>query len=416
VNLVYVVKRFPRVSETFVLQEVQELVRQGERITICSLRRPSCDDPLHPGARELAERTLYFPEGARRAARLVAAAVTVAARTPRRAASTLAWTLRWALHLRQPSYLARFAEAAYLRTRLPEDVDHLHAHFANDPATVALLLGRLTGRPFSFTAHAYELFERRTRDLPAKLEETRFAVAVSDCTRRYLVSLGDRDHAWKVVVVRNGVDRRWFRPREVDPSGVPLLVAVSRLVAKKGLDTVIEACARLSARGIDFRCEIIGAGALRAALETRAAGRAISDRITFAGSRDRPAVAEAFARATAFVLPCRSTETGDQDALPVSITESMTVGVPVVTTPVGGIPEIVRDGESGILVEPDDAQALADALERVLHDKGLRKRLAKGGRSAVAEFDPSESARRLRRLFREGPSRKAPPRNRGSSR
>jgi glycosyltransferase involved in cell wall biosynthesis len=403
-NVAYVVKRFPRVSETFVLQEVQELIRQGERVTVCSLRRPNADDPVHPGAEDLSGRTVYLPEGAARTLRLAAAAAAVVGAAPRPAASALAWAVGRALRDREPGYLARFAEAAYLRMRLPHDLDHVHAHFANEPATVALLLGRLTGRPFSFTAHAYEIFQPRTLDLRAKLAEARFAVAVSEYSRRHLASVGGSKNASKVVVVRNGVDRRRFRPREADRDGLPLLIAVSRLVAKKGLDTVIEACALLSARGVDFRCEIVGDGHLRAVLEALAEDRAVSDRVAFVGSHRQPAVAEAFARATAFVLPCRRTESGDQDALPVAITESMTAGVPVVTTPVGGIPEVVHDGESGLLVQPDDSRALADALERLLRDGTLRRRLAEGGRRAVAEFDLSESVRRLRRLFRDGPS------------
>jgi glycosyltransferase involved in cell wall biosynthesis len=407
-NVVYVVKGFPRVSETFVLQEVQELVRQGEQVTICSLRRPSADWAPHPGADDLAARTLYLPEGAPRVARLAAAAIALVAGAPRRALSVLGWTLRWSLRERDLRYLARFAEAAYLRTRTPPDAAHIHAHFANDPATIALLLGRLIDRPFSFTGHAYELFEQRTPDLRAKVAEARFAVGVTEYTRRHLASLARVEDAPKVVLVRNGVDPRRFRPRERDPNGLPLLIAVSRLVAKKGLDTVIDACALLAARGLDFRCEVVGDGRLRSALEAQAGDREVSDRITFTGSRDQPAVADKLARATAFVLPCRVTASGDRDALPVAITESMTVGVPVVTTPVGGIPEVVRDGESGLLVEPDDARELADALERLLSDEGLRRHLVEGGRKAVADFDVSTSVRHLRRLFREGPTADSP--------
>jgi glycosyltransferase involved in cell wall biosynthesis/SAM-dependent methyltransferase len=403
-NLVYVVKRFPKVSEAFVLQEIQELLRQGERVTICSLRRPLPGDPAHPGAAELVEGTIYAPHGGMRSLLLlVAAGARVLATSPRRALSALGWTLDLALERRDVGVLERFGEAAYLEARLPPDAEHLHAHFANAPATVALLLSRLTGRPFSFTGHASDIFELPDGELRPKLGAARFAAAVSEYTRSYLAARAGREHALKVVVVRNGVDRERFPAREREPEGVPLILSVGRLVEKKGMDTLVDACARLAARRREFRCEVVGDGSQRERLEERAQELGLRSRVVFVGSRTHDALPATLASATVFVLPSREASSGKREGLPVALTEAMAVGVPVVTTPVSGIPEVVRDGESGLLVPPDDPDALADALERVLADGGLRRRLAAGARPAAAEFDLSRSTARLRRLFRDGP-------------
>ena len=399
-NLVYVVKRFPKYSETFVLHELQELRAQGDRVAVCSLVRPHPGEPRHEGTDAILGTTRYLPRGLHRLLGLAAASLGALAFVPTRAWPALGWSLRWAGHERSVAQLKRFAEAAYLRTRIPADTEHIHAHFAHGPASVALLLSRLTGLPFSFTGHAKDIFELVDPQLlGAKIHEARLVVTVSDCTRRHVAQAVEADERAKVVVVRNGIDRRTFHPRKDEPDGPPLILSVSRLVMKKGLDTLLDACAILAARGVDFRCEIIGDGPSRAELERRARTLRLDDRVAFLGSRDDRAVRAAYERATVFVLPCRRTPQGDQDGLPVSLVEAMVVGLPVVTTPVTGIPEIVRDAESGLLVPPDDPPELAAALESVLSQPELRARLAARAQEAATAYDLPTCVGELRALL-----------------
>jgi glycosyltransferase involved in cell wall biosynthesis len=404
VNVGYVVKRFPKFSETFVLHELQELERQGDRVSVFSLTRPYAGHPLHRGALDLMGRTCYLPRGPARLVALVAAAFRELIARPQTTWSAFLWSLRWTLHERNFDHMKRFGEACYLRGLLPRDLDHLHAHFAHGPATVALLLARLTGLPFSFTAHAKDIFQLvRPELLRAKAAEAHFVVTVSDYTHDHVLqSLASADRS-KVVVVRNGIDPAHFAPRGREPNGVPVALAVSRLVAKKGLDTLLEACALLTNLGLDIRCEVIGDGPRRAKLEQQAQRLGLVERVDFAGGRDDDTVRHAYDQAAVFVLPCRRTSKGDQDGLPVSIVEALSVGVPVVTTPVSGIPEVVHDGVSGLLVPPDDPTALAAAIERVLSDVGLRQRLVEGGRAQVRAYDLESSVKSLRRHFRLGP-------------
>ena len=399
-NFVYIVKRFPKYSETFVLHEIQELRAQGDRVAVCSLLRPHPGEPRHEGTDAILGTTRYLPRGLHRLLGLAAASLGALAFVPTRAWPALGWSLRWAGHERSIAQLKRFAEAAYLRTRIPADTEHIHAHFAHGPASVALLLSRLTDLPFSFTGHAKDIFELVDPQLlGAKIHEARLVVTVSDCTRRHVAQSVEADERAKVVVVRNGIDRRTFHPRKDEPEGPPLILSVSRLVMKKGLDTLLDACAILAARGVDFRCEIIGDGPSRTELERRARSLRIVDRVAFLGSRDDRAVRAAYERATVFVLPCRRTPQGDQDGLPVSLVEAMVVGVPVVTTPVTGIPEIVRDAESGLLVPPDDPPELAAALEAVLSKPELRTRLASRAQEAAAAYDLPTCVGELRALL-----------------
>jgi glycosyltransferase involved in cell wall biosynthesis len=404
VNLVYVVKRFPKFSETFVLHEIQELRAQGDRVTVCSLQRPHPGEPRHEGAEELVATTLYLPQGGRRFSRLLLASLAALAARPARAWPALGWSLLWGARERRLDQLKRFGEAAYLRTRIPSDAEHIHAHFAHGPASVALLLSRLTGRPFSFTGHAKDIFQIvRPQLLRAKAHEARLVVTVSEYTREHVARTLNAEERAKVVVVRNGIDRGRFHPRGREPDGAPLILSVSRLVRKKGLDTLLKACAALAERGIPFHCELVGEGPLRAKLEEQARVLRVADRVAFVGSRDDRAVRATYRQAAVFVLPCRRTPKGDQDGLPVSLVEAMAVGVPVVTTPVSGIPELVRDGESGLLVSPDDPAELAACLETLLSQPELRARLVAGAREAAKEYDLSASVSRLRALFRHGP-------------
>ncbi len=399
-RLVYVVKRFPKVSETFVLQEVEELIRQGDDVTVCSLRRPHPGEPRHPGTAELGQRTVYVPEGWARGLRLAGWALLVLVMRPLRAWPALAMCIAWTVRDRSFQHVKRFAEAAWLLGRVPRRPDHLHAHFAHGATTVALVLGRLTRTPFSFTGHARDIFQLVPPELlGAKLAEARFGVAVSEHGREHMQRAAHPADRHKVLVVRNGVDRIRFAPRRADPPGDPVVLSVARLVSKKGIDSLVEAAAILAMRGTSFRLELVGDGPMRAELEHRAKELGLDGLVAFRGSLGHLEVRAAYEAATVFALPCRRTARGDQDGLPVAIVEAMSVGVPVVTTPVAGIPEVVRDGHTGLLVPPHDPVALADTLERVLGDPGLRARLAIAAREVAAGFDLTRTVAGLRGLF-----------------
>jgi glycosyltransferase involved in cell wall biosynthesis len=404
-KLLYVVKRFPKVSETFILQEVQELTRQGESVTLCSLRGPFNHQPRHPGTDELCRDTIYAPQGRWWPIRLLVSAAATLATHPRRSLPALGWATKWAVRDRHARHLKRFGEACYLRTRIPSDIEHIHAHFGHAPATVALLLSRFTGRPFSFTGHANDIFIKPSRPLlRAKIAEARFVAAVAEHGRGFLAGIADPRDRHKIVAIRNGIDRRRFAPRAHEPvEDPPVVLCVSRLVEIKGLDTLVDACGLLSARGVRFRCDVIGEGDLRDKLEARALARGLNGELRLVGALDHHAVRAAHDRASVFALPCKITRSGRRDELPCAIVEAQSVGVPVVTTPVSAIPEAVRHEESGLLVPPKDPDALARAIERLLSDGELRARLVRGGQVTAEQFELASAVARLRRFFGQEP-------------
>ena len=394
-NLLYIVDRFPVVTETFVLQEIEWLVRAGEKVRVCSRRRPDPREPVHEEVACILGDTLHLPSGPAGVLARALSALAVLAFEPRRAPGALLWAIRARAYER--GTLRVFAEAAYLRRRLPRDVEHVHAHFAHNSTSLALLVSRLAAVPFSFTTHGTDLLDAtHPRLLARKVAEARFAATVSDFTREHLARLVAPEDLRKIVVIRNGIDPERFPPRSHEPTGrIPAILTVARLIEKKGIDVLIDACRLLEARGVDLRWKVIGEGPLRPSLERQAAAAGQLGRLTLVGAQTQSSVRAAYREAAAFVLPSR------QEALPVAICEALAVGVPVIATAVGGVSEVVRDGESGLLVPPNDPGALANAVERLLADTELRARLSDGGRRIVAGYDPSPWVDALRDLFSE---------------
>jgi glycosyltransferase involved in cell wall biosynthesis len=396
--MVYVLGAFPKVSETFIAGEIAELRRQGVDIVVFSLQRPPATSPVQPDDAAGLDRTTYLPVGARGTVVLGLAVLRTFVENRRRAASTFRWAIRCALSGHNRSEFLRFGQAAYIAQRLPKGADHIHAHFAHGPATCASMVSRLSGVPYSFTAHARDIFEygdkRLVRD---KVAAAKSVIAISEHGERRVIDLAGERLADRVHLVHNGIDLTRFPRRLTEPSGQPQVLCVARLVEKKGQDTLLRAVAMLGRRGRTVECELIGDGPLRADLERTAAWLGIADRVRFSGSVDAAGVLAAYQKATMFVLPCQVDANGDQDGLPVSLVEAMAVGVPVISTRISGIPELVTDGVSGLLVEPRDAQALADAMARVIDDAKLRVRMTDDARRTAETFDRTQTIRELMR-------------------
>jgi glycosyltransferase involved in cell wall biosynthesis len=388
VRLVYVVDHFPRLSERFVVTELLELRRRGERVVIVA----RCQ------ARDLEEdvaglSVLRLPRRG-----FLRDAIRSIVSSPGRSLPALGWAIR--ASRRERGALRTFGQAAFLARRLPAP-DLFHAHFAHGSATHALLVSRLTGRPFSFTAHARDLLvATHPSMLRRKAAEAAAVVAVSEFTAaRFRAVAGT--HREKVVVVRNGVDTGAIRraiessPRRRDP----LVLAVARLVEKKGLDTLVRACGTLRDRGLEVRCEIIGEGPERPALESLVRTLGVQCSVSLVGAQPHEEVLRRLGRGRVFALPCRQARDGDEDALPVALVEALASGLPAVSTTAGGIAELIADGTSGRLVAPGDSEGLANALAQLLEDDDLWARLAAGGRKAAAPYDVVRCVDALQAVF-----------------
>jgi colanic acid/amylovoran biosynthesis glycosyltransferase len=396
-HLGYVLKRFPRLSETFIAAELVELERQGERVTVFAVSRP--EEPCaHAFLRELLAPVVYLPHRPLREPLRVAMALLRVIRADPRGWIRAARVALWPLHLKG---VRRLLQATVLREEMGRaGVHHAHAHFASTAARLANLAWRMGGPRYSVTAHAKDIYHRQIRvdRLREKLVHASFVATVTSANRQYLESLLGIDG--RVHIVSNSVDLRRIDSTGERSPQPGLVVSVARLVEKKGLADLIEACGLLERRGVAVRLEIVGDGPLRRALE-RVAAR-LGAPVMFRGSLPHEQVLHLYREAHVFSLPCVIASTGDRDGLPTSVLEAMAAGVPVVTTPLNGLAEAVEHELTGLVVPERDPIALAGALQRLLADPVLAARLAEAGRRRVeSRFALERSVATLRALLPE---------------
>lgn len=396
----YVVKRFPRYSETFVVTEVLAHEAAGWEVEIFSLRPPN-DTHFQDLLPRVRAPVRYLPSEGTRPTDFWATLQEAGQLLPH------AWSTL-------PDARGELAGDVYQALQLAIEVrrrglEHLHAHFATMAATVARLAARLAGVPFTFTAHAKDIFHESVRadDLRRKMEDAAAVVTVSDFNLDYLRATYGHS-ARRVRRLYNGLDLERFpfsEPRD-RPARV---VAVGRLVEKKGFGVLLEAAALMAARGVAFSVDLIGEGGLEEALCRRVQELGLQARARLLGPRPQAEIVHAVAEAAAFAAPCVVGSDGDRDGLPTTLLEAMALGTPCVSTAVTGIPEVLRHGETGLLVPQNDPAALADALQRLLTIAPLRMKLARQARRRIEQdFDARVNAARLRRLMAEAHGSLAP--------
>ncbi|CAN5210477.1 glycosyltransferase family 4 protein [soil metagenome] len=387
----YVLKMYPRFSETFILSEILAHEAAGAELEIFSLRPPA-DGRFHEALAEVRAPVTYLAHHHRRAADLWALLDTASRELPG-LGGHLSKLL--AADVGDASQAVELALA--VRSR---GIDHIHAHFASVATTVARLASLLTGVPYTFTAHAKDIFHQDVDpdDLRTKLDGAASAVTVSDFNLAHLAwSLGPA--AARTERIYNGVDLARF-PYSPADNRPPVIVAVGRLVEKKGFTDLIDACRRLKSDGRRFLCEIIGAGPEEDRLRQQVDRLNLGATVQLRGPLPQSGVRAAVAGATALAAPCVVGTDGNRDGLPTVLLEAMALGTPCVATPVTGIPEVIRSEKTGLLVAEHDSEALAGALARLLDDRRLGARLGAAARALVEEdFDIHRQAARLRRHF-----------------
>ncbi len=384
-----IVKGYPRLSETFIAQEILGLQRRGLPLLIVSLRHPT-DGAVHDVHREITAPVLYLPEYLSDDPARVRAGRKVAAALPGFAAAEAAYARDLARDP-SPSRRRRWGQAAVLAAELPADIGALYVHYLHTPASVARYTALLTGLPYAASAHAKDIYTTPEWDLREKLEGAAWTVT---CTAANVDVLSALAPPGRVDLVYHGLDRSRFPAPQPPPEGPFKILSVCRAVEKKGLDDVLRALARLPA-DLDWQFEHIGGGALVPRLGALAERLGIADRVAFLGARPREEVAAAYARAHLFVLASRIARNGDRDGLPNVIMEAMAMGRPVVSTAVSAVPEIVA-AETGVLVPPRDPTALAAAIAELAFDGERRSRLGAAGAERVARlFSPEPGIDRI---------------------
>jgi glycosyltransferase involved in cell wall biosynthesis len=385
-RVAFVLKGYPRLSETFIAQEIMALERRGLDILIVSLRQPT-DRTVHPVHRQIAAARLYLPEYLYQEPRRVWRGWR---RARRRAGYRRAWRI-WLADLRRdptPNRIRRFGQALVLAAELPVDIGHLHAHFLHTPASVARYAALICGLDWSVSAHAKDIWTTPAWEKAEKLGSASWAVTCTRAGHADLAALMPDPE--RVGLVYHGLDLDRFPPPRdrpgrrdgSDPEYPVILLSVGRAVAKKGYDDLLSALALLPA-GLHWRLVHIGGGALAAVLRHRADELGLAPRIDWRGALPQPEVLDAYRAADLFVLAAKVGPDGDRDGLPNVLIEAQSQRLACVATTVSGIPELIEDGATGILVLPADPPALALALESLIRDPTRRAALGRAGEQRV---------------------------------
>jgi glycosyltransferase involved in cell wall biosynthesis len=393
----YVLGTFPQASQTFIAREIRGLRRHGLPLLIFALTRKPADvlerpdrewygdvrfAPLAFGFASLAS-TLHFLATAPAAWFRTFASLLALPHRPR------LLTLRAVALMMKSAWIAREIERA-------GGCRQIHAHFALAQTEVAMAVAGLLGCPFSFTAHARDIYAHPSA-LPEKIRAAAVVVTCTGYNVEYMRRLCPEVPAERIRLVHHGVEARGHTRSERNR---PTLLAAGRLIEKKGFETLIDACRALAARGVEFRCRIFGTGPLLEPLRRQVHAAGLASRIDLPGWAAPEALADEMSHAVVFTMPSRISRGGDRDGIPNVVLEAMAAGLPVVATAVSGLPEAVVHGETGFLVEPDQPEALAAALERLLTDRALARRLGAAGQTRILdEFTLEVSSRRLSAIF-----------------
>lgn len=403
-KVAYIMSRFPKITETFVLYEMLAVEQQGVQIELYPLLREKTA-VMHPEARAFVERANFLPfiSGS-----ILRSHLHFLRRKPRVYFGAL-WTLlraNWGSRRYFTGALGLFPKTVHFAKMMEdEDIEHVHAHFASHPAAAAFLIHRLVDIPFSFTGHGSDL-NRDQHMLCEKVAEAAFVVPISNYFKEMTVNLCGEQYREKIIVVHCGVDTQVFRPSPNGKHGKPTdsltIFCVGTLHEVKGQTYLIEACRLLHERGVDFTCHFIGDGPDENALADQVQEAGLDKQVQFHGRLTHQAIAELLQTADVLVTPSVPTQDGRREGIPVVLMEAMASGLPVVATDISGIPELVDHGLNGLLTPPGDAPAIASALEHLANDPDLREQFARAGREKVVdEFDLYKNAFTLASHFSE---------------
>jgi glycosyltransferase involved in cell wall biosynthesis len=388
-----VLKRYPRYSETFVVNEILAHEAAGVQIDIFSLRPPN-DDHFQDSIAQVRAPVTYLPSYGLKAADFWKAIQDANGLLPGVCTGLEAARGEDVRDVHQALMLAREVKL--------RGITHLHAHFASVATSVARLAAHFAGVPYTFTAHAKDIFHESVSkdDLRRKLEDAAGVVTVSRYNVDFLGEISGPARS-KIARIYNGLHLDQF-PYRSPQERAPLVVGVGRLVEKKGFCDLVYACALLARKGVDFRCLIIGTGDEEARLREQIERLGLGDTVELIGPKPQFEVKQYVSSAAVFAAPCVVGSDGNRDGLPTVLLEAMALGTPCVSTDVTGIPEVLRDGKTGLMVPQHNPAKLAEAIERLLHDSQLRVNIARSARRLIEdEFSIDRNSVRIRALFEQ---------------
>jgi colanic acid/amylovoran biosynthesis glycosyltransferase len=382
-KIAYIMSRFPHLPETFILREMNALEQMGWHITLYPLIKQQ-QKIIHSEAQNWLDRANYSPY---LSLKIIAENFRVIFTRPLKYFGLLVRIFRESISDRK--FLIRsfvlFPKSIFLAKKLQQaEINHIHAHYATHPAFVAWVIHELVGISYSVTAHAHDIFVSHTM-LKTKLLAATFIAAISEFNRDYLAQKIELSLKDKIHVVHCGVNPTWYRPQPQFNITRLEILNISSLQPYKGQIYLLKACLILKEQGVSFRCRIIGEGEARLALESFIRQNQLEDHVELLGAKSQTEVAHLLPKAHCYVQPSVITLTGKMEGIPVALMEALATELPVIATEISGIPELIRPGKTGFLVPPEDPDAIAEAISKVISNPEQSQLFAKQGRELVTE-------------------------------
>lgn len=395
-KIAYLVSLFPCWSETFILNEILELKKQGYPISILSIRS-DLEDHIHANAKPLMEVTTYV-----KGMGMMMSTLKYTLFKPQVIIPTIfkmVFSRYPSMNVRLKDIWSVFTGCYFADICKQQQIEHVHAHFATYPATVAMIMKRVAGIPYTFTTHAHDIFLYQTF-LKDKINHSEKIITISEYNRRFLTDKCGESIANKIEVVHCGIDlANWNQPNDGSSRSEHIILSVGRLTRMKGFEHLIRACALLKDK-LNFKCHLIGDGHLRAELELLVKELGLSKQFILEGVKDSEEVKAMLERTSVFVMPSIWDDEDGQDGIPLVLMEAMAMQIPSVATRLSGLPELVIHEKTGLIAEPGDNEGLATAIERLLNDRELAQKLGTAGRTIVQEeFNIQKNASLLKQYF-----------------
>jgi len=406
--IAYILKGYPRISETFISNEILMLEQLGFTMRLFSMRKPR-ENFSHASVKNIRARVDYLPtELLLELPRLLLPNIFLAAKEPKRYYQALMLAGTRFKRTGKIATVKHLLQAGYMTNNFllhEPEIRHLHGHFAHSPTSVTMFGSILSGLPFSFTAHAKDIYTSNPEQLREKMDEARFVVTCTRHNAEYLHAIAP-DSTTPIHCIYHGIDLQLFNHQEqkAAPREPYRLFTVARLTEKKGLPTIYQALALLKERGLSFQHVLIGDGDDREKILGLINSLGLADHCHWLGTKTHDEVLARFKESDLFVLGCEIAENGDRDGIPNVLVESLAMGVPAISTTVSAIPEILKNLETGLTVPPSDPKTMATAITTLLEDHQLRERIISNGRTWVAEqFDNRLWIQRLAAIFQAEP-------------
>lgn len=402
--LAYILKGYPRISETFISNEILLLEQLGFRLRLFPMRQPR-ESFSHDSVQDIQAQVSYLPtELLLDFHRLIGPNIFLAGKRPKRYRQALSMAGTRFLRTGKIATLKHLLQAGYMTNRFllqEPEISHLHGHFAHSPTSVTMFASILSGLPYSFTAHAKDIYTSNPQQLREKIERARFVVTCTNHNLEYLRNLAGNT-ATPLHCVYHGIDLDLFQHSEERPKTTKpyRILTVARMTEKKGLPTIFQALAMLKEKKISFQHTLIGDGDDREKMLALVDRLQLTENCRWLGTQTHEEVLKQFRSSDLFVLGCEIAKSGDRDGIPNVLVESLAMGVPALSTTVSAIPEILQHKQTGYTVPPSDPQAMAEAMIQLLQDKELRGSVITRGKALVAEkFNNKQLARHLANIF-----------------